>query len=198
MKEKIDFKILQDELREKIREFYPYFFGFYILSLLFSIPSPTWRAFFYWPAFHGAMIFFTILFLLTFKFNFKALESNFEKSLLRKRIAAISWRTWIKIGVITAVILFALLKEISIFNFIVLLFALVSFFFILDSRLAASGALVFLVACPFLLILKRDAWAETAAIYAYYFLVITVLTQVRELSLDNKKKNNLVDKLGNE
>ena len=46
--------------------------------------------------------------------------------------------------------------------------------------------LVFLISCPVLLILKKDSIAETMAIYAYYFLVITVLTQFRQLKAEDR------------
>ena len=49
-----------------------------------------------------------------------------------------------------------------------------------DSRVIAAGALVSLVACPFLLIAGEDALAEQMAVYAYYFLVMTVALQIVE------------------
>lgn len=49
-----------------------------------------------------------------------------------------------------------------------------------DSRVVAGGALVSLASCPILLILKQDSVAEQMAIYAYYFLAITVILQIIE------------------
>jgi len=49
-----------------------------------------------------------------------------------------------------------------------------------DSRITATGALVSLASCPILLITKQDAYAEQMAVYAYYFLVITVVLQIIE------------------
>jgi len=37
MEKKLDPKILQAEIKGKIREFYPYFLGFYLLSLIVSL-----------------------------------------------------------------------------------------------------------------------------------------------------------------
>ncbi|MFA4817346.1 MAG: hypothetical protein WC608_01315 [Parcubacteria group bacterium] len=51
----------------------------------------------------------------------------------------------------------------------------------LDSRISAALALFFLIATPVLLMLKNDVLAETSAIYAYYFLVITVAQLIFEL-----------------
>ena len=48
----------------------------------------------------------------------------------------------------------------------------------LDSRISAFFALLFLVACPFLLILKEEELAEFSAIYAYYSLVICVFQEI--------------------
>lgn len=50
-----------------------------------------------------------------------------------------------------------------------------------DSRVIATGALVSLSSCPVLLIAKQDALAEQMAVYAYYFLVMTVVLQILEL-----------------
>ncbi|MBP6931555.1 MAG: hypothetical protein KBB62_02425 [Candidatus Pacebacteria bacterium] len=49
-----------------------------------------------------------------------------------------------------------------------------------DSRITATGALISLSSCPILLIAKQDALAETMAVYAYFFLVMTVVLQIIE------------------
>lgn len=48
----------------------------------------------------------------------------------------------------------------------------------LSSRISAFLALVLLASEPFLLYLKNDALAETLAVYAFYFLVITVIQEI--------------------
>jgi len=53
-----------------------------------------------------------------------------------------------------------------------------------DSRLSAVVGLAFLALCPFLLIAKKEAAAEQAANYAYFFLAIGVLVQLEELLLE--------------
>ena len=199
MSKRIDQKKLQAEIKQRVREFYPYFLGFYLLSLAVAYFSPVWSGFFYWPAFHIAIIFFGLIFVSTFKFNFR-FNRNFRvigsaKNYLRKSVAmfrqcfifvrsrllCLRRRTWLKILLIAAVLIFAALKGVGVIDFFVLLYALVSFLFVMDSRWAAGVALLLLASCPVLLILKKDPWAESVAIYAYYFLVITVLTQIREL-----------------
>ncbi len=50
-----------------------------------------------------------------------------------------------------------------------------------ESRIIAVLALLALISCPFLLIYKRDVLAEQMAIYAYYFLVMTVILQIVDL-----------------
>jgi hypothetical protein len=59
-----------------------------------------------------------------------------------------------------------------------------------DSRLSAAIGLVFLAVCPFLLITKKDAAAEQAANYAYFFLAIGVLVQLEELLLERYNRLN--------
>lgn len=49
-----------------------------------------------------------------------------------------------------------------------------------DSRIPAAGALVSLTTCPILLSFDMQAYAEQMAVYAYYFLVITVLLQMAD------------------
>jgi hypothetical protein len=53
-----------------------------------------------------------------------------------------------------------------------------------DSRISAGVGLAFLATCPFLLIAEKDAVAEQAANYAYFFLAIGVLVQLEELFLE--------------
>lgn len=58
-----------------------------------------------------------------------------------------------------------------------------------DSRIIAVLALISLVICPFLLIADKETVAEKIAIYAYYFLVMTVILQIMELVREKKLKN---------
>lgn len=62
----------------------------------------------------------------------------------------------------------------------------ISLLWSLSGRVAGSFALFFLTCVPILLSLKYDALAETFAVYAYYFLVITVVGEIVAL----KKENN--------
>lgn len=62
-----------------------------------------------------------------------------------------------------------------------------------SSRIAASLALFFLVCTPLLLILKNAALAETFAIYAYYFLIITVIGEIVALKRENKVSSEALD-----
>lgn len=48
------------------------------------------------------------------------------------------------------------------------------------SRITAGIALVFLISCPVLLILKKENTAKRMAIYAYLFLVITTVLRIVE------------------
>jgi len=56
----------------------------------------------------------------------------------------------------------------------------------IQSRYPASGALVLLVICPFLLIFKKNDLAEQSAVYAYYFLIFTVIMAFYELKKEDK------------
>lgn len=226
MSRRINRQLLQDEIKKRIRDSYLYFLSFYIFSLILSLISKTWSSFFYWPAFHGAIFFYTLLFILSFEakinfkrifkaphinvkagfkirdlyiqgrlefigltqYSFRLVKIQVKKYIhyIYKRLSSLSLRNWIKIFIIAVVLIFAIYYETEVIEFLILLYALMSILFILDSRYAAGAALVFLISCPFLIIFKEDAVAELSAIYAYYFLVITVITQIREL----KKEGN--------
>lgn len=43
-----------------------------------------------------------------------------------------------------------------------------------EGKISVAGGLVFLTMCPFSLILKKEAFAEKLAIWAYMFLVVGV------------------------
>ncbi len=77
-------------------------------------------------------------------------------------------------------------KEINILSAIALFYGINSVLFVIESRVSAFFALIYLALCPVLLIMKKDAVAENMAVQAYYFLVITVITQIRE----NRKEEN--------
>lgn len=49
-----------------------------------------------------------------------------------------------------------------------------------DNRVIGVMALVALASCPILLSFKQDIWAEKMAVYAYFFLVMTVVLQIIE------------------
>lgn len=81
----------------------------------------------------------------------------------------------------------------SLYGFI--FFGILITFLILkiSDRKAAILALTLLGLCPFLLILKDEPLAEFVAIYAYLFLCVTVLTQLKIfLRKQKKKKDNRI------
>jgi hypothetical protein len=59
-----------------------------------------------------------------------------------------------------------------------------------DSRLSVGLGLVFLAACPFLLIAKKEIVAEQAANFAYFFLAIGVIVQLEEMVLERYSQLN--------
>ena len=65
----------------------------------------------------------------------------------------------------------------SFFWGVFILFALFDF----DNRIVGWFAILCLVACPIYLWAKQDAIAEQIAVYAFFFLVITVTLQIIEL-----------------
>lgn len=49
-----------------------------------------------------------------------------------------------------------------------------------ESRLIGGAAILSLVACPFLLQVHLDAWADVMAVYAYFFLLMLIGLQMIE------------------
>ena len=49
-----------------------------------------------------------------------------------------------------------------------------------DNRVIGTFAILSLITCPVLLSFNQSALAETMAVYAYYFLVMTVVLQIVE------------------
>jgi hypothetical protein len=111
---------------------------------------------------------------------------------LRAKIVRFSRKDWLKIFLIAVILIFAVWRRVAFIDFFILAYGLSSFLFIYNSRISAGIALAFLVFCPILLLFKKEGLAEDAAIYAYYFLIITVLTQIRELKREDRMKNNFV------
>jgi len=66
-------------------------------------------------------------------------------------------------------------------------FIILSYMKKLDDRIMIVSALLFLLSCPFLLIMKENARAELAAIYAYYSLCAGVFLQFVDY-LQNREK----------
>ena len=71
----------------------------------------------------------------------------------------------------------------------------------MDSRVSIALALACLVIMPILLILfnkdilvNGEIWAEQAAVWAYYFLVIGVVRQIFEYQRDAKKEKKKIKK----
>lgn len=183
-------KRILHQLLDDIAGFFPYFFGFYIFSLVLSFVFHSWKSFFNWELFTISVIVLGIASLFsnkvwslrdlisTLKYLFVALIGSWKR---------LGTRGQIKIVLILTVLFFALAKSIGPIDFIVLTYALASVLFIFKSRIPAVLALVLLAACPFLLMFKKDATAEVMAIYAYYFLVITVMTQIAEYIKEGKE-----------
>ncbi len=179
---------------------FPYLFTFYLICIFVSIFSTVWRGFFYWPAFNAGVVLFALLSLGSGKINTLWRESagrgglTFKKFLANILVAifipiwkkVIFWKgkmgmfDYIKLAAMLLLLTFSLFRGIYVLDFFVLLFALVSVLFGLDSRISAGCALALLVLTPLLLVFNNNVFAESAAVYAYYFLVIAVITQIGE------------------
>jgi hypothetical protein len=181
---------------DDVATFFPYFFGFWLISLCISIFFPAWRDYFNWLAFDLSVLLFALISLWSDTVqNFWKGEKGFEVAgkgaIAWKKI--LSWQKglkrsdYYKIAAMVIVLVFSLFQGIYAVDFFVLLFGLISVFFGLDMRISAGCALTLLILCPFLLVFNQNGFAETAAVYAYYFLVIAVFTAVGDHLREGKK-----------
>ena len=179
-----------------VAAFFPYFFGFWLISLCVSIFFPAWRAYFNWLAFDLCILFLALIGLWSDPGqNFWKGERGFEVAgkgaIAWKKILA--WQKglkrsdYYKIAAMALVLVFSLFQGIYVVDFFVLFFGLISVLFGLDMRISAGCALALLVLCPFFLVFNQNGFAEIAAVYAYYFLVIAVLTAVGDHLREGKK-----------
>lgn len=76
--------------------------------------------------------------------------------------------------------------DFSIFEMAILAYLGISFIWKTPSRFSTGLALIFLALTPIFLMLKNEALAEKVVVYAYYFLVITVIQEVWEVRRGKK------------
>ena len=136
----------------------------------------------------------------------------------RRRIADFMKLTVVKTILIMAILGIAVYQKVSPVEFLILAYALFAFFFLRtynaafkvnlmktvetitdifnnEGRTPAVFALLCIITAPVLLILKKSGAAEQLAIYAYYFLVLTVVLQMLEVKLRIERENKLLDLL---
>ena len=196
----------------EIKNIFPYFIAFYLVSLLLARFSAVYQSFFYWPAFNGSAILLVLIYFISLsanwrpkikfkKFSFKFVDfklflknvkSGYKKITISLREYLIAhWPhnpIWFfaRVIIIVVVLGLALKQSITLPDFLMLSYALVAVLFALDSRYAAGAALICLVACPILLVAKKDGSAESFAVYAYYFLVVAIIGAILESKLKKR------------
>jgi hypothetical protein len=195
--------------------FFPYFFSFYVLSLLLSLIFPSWKLFFNWRAFTISVVVLgifslwsaraqslrDIIFLRSKKREFLLILQSLKKipsiaALSFKHLFVLSINLWkglgrrgqIKVGIIAAVLIFAITRSIGMIDFIVLAYALASMLFIFESKMPVVLVMILLTICPLLILFKKDELANISAIYAFYFLLITVVTEIMLYIKDDLNK----------
>ena len=123
----------------------------------------------------GAAVFFAVFAYVLKRDMFVKLSRKIRQDIFKKKLRTI----------LLVIILALMLMWKASYEAIALWMLFFSFLFYgWENRIIAGFALLFLASCPFLLIYKREDLAETMAIYAYYFLVMTVVLQIAELKRD--------------
>ena len=154
----INIKKITEFILDDIATFFPYFFVFYCVVLIFSFIFESWISFFRWPILQISVLILGFLGLFS-----KNVEKNYVKPAL--------------VGII---LYYFLERGVGIIDFIVLSYALISIIFIINGRIAALVAFTLFALCLLFLILKRSDLSEVFAVYTYYFLTIAVTIRFRE------------------
>lgn len=171
---------------------FPYIlFVFLALMVLYSI-APNWRMFID-TFFNKKIVYFVFI---VFGISYVYSRSEFLKKLFLAPI--------FRYFVILSILLYSIIHGIYFADFLILFYALFLILFsgrkflpfrkllftisIPDGRIPASFALFFLILTPVFLILNLEELAEQFAVYAYYFLVITVVTQIIEMKANWKRE----------
>ena len=89
------------------------------------------------------------------------------------------------VGILFDIFFLKLTSDFLIF-FLTGLWILAVKFYKFKGRVSVGVALGFLVLCPFLLILKKEAIAEKAAIWMYMFLVVGVIQMLIEVRKEKR------------
>ena len=201
MSSKFNFKLFLSILIRKIRKFFPYFLGLYLLFLGLSYYNVTIKEWFSWGFFHIEVAFFGLIYLVSILWSgnisikkIYPLKTLSIKTILRKASLVMELKTQhisktdkIRIGSIITIMFIALLTPLSLISNIMLLYGLITFFYVLDSRGPALGAVLFLIFIPFLISFRTkttigsDAVTELLAVIAFEFLIIAIFTKIREI-----------------
>jgi len=89
------------------------------------------------------------------------------------------------VGILFDIFFLKLTSDFLIF-FLMGLWVLAVRYYKFEGRVSVGVALGFLVLCPLLLILKKEAIAEKAAIWAYMFLVVGVIQMLIEVRKEKR------------
>jgi hypothetical protein len=173
-------KIVINQILDNLAFAFPFFFAFYLASLFVSHFYPSWNQYFYWPAFHGSVIVFGILSLASPRAKLLLQDPHTWPQRLFSLFKSLNKRDYFKVIVVSLGVAMASYNTATPIEIMVVAYGIISILWIVESRISGLIALVLLVFCPILLIIKKEIIAENFAVYAYYFFVIMVLTQIRE------------------
>lgn len=138
------------------------------------------------------IIIFTIFlsFILSRFFQIRFIQNSLRE-IKFKKIRQDLKKKKLEIALLLIILILLLIWQFKIESIFLLLLFFSFLFFKYDSRYIAAMALMSLMTYPFLLIFKKEPAAEQMAIYAYYFLVMTVILQIAEYR--RERKNHSVE-----
>jgi len=180
---KISVRLVFELVLDDIARYYPFLLAFYAAALVLAVFLPSWSVAIYWPAFHGAVVILGAISLGSRRVRELGLRKSLggvAASLVAAAAAARRWRpvTNAKLATMILGVGLGLFLGANPWETLVLIYALATIlFFTAGARIAIALALALLLVCPVASWLGNNAVADQFAIFAFYFLVITVSSQ---------------------
>ncbi len=189
-----------------IAEIFPFLFIFYATVFILSLAFESWQWYFNWPIFHVNIL---ILGLLSFlsesgrekvfslihsgkikliklkKATFKATAKSLLSFIVKIFAAALGIRqrgikSYLKFVLLAIVLSFAISRGANVIELLILFYAFRAIFVGINSRLSGLLAAAFLAGSIGLTIIKKNVWAEQPMIFAFYFFIIFIISQIVE------------------
>ena len=201
-----------DQSLSEIAFYFPYCLLFFIIIFSSSFYFKEVKIFFFWPGVYAGMVILSVLTIFSpscrkYYFYFKQSArkdlglwksliiglwsliahamSSATKRVLEKwnDIKLLPRKVKIKIIVIIAISASAVLMGIGLINLAILIYGLISILFVFKRKISLIVCVILLVMCSILAILNYNKWVDIVGVGAFYFLILSLLTEIRDMAM---------------